>query len=133
MSTKQIVTNDRNRSSLAKQGPSSGRCFWQGNIGRHHASSVISKQKKWSSQENKIVKECSLYKVNLRLEVIESVKLWFNKTMFSVPQQRLVNQANTIHRNRWITFHGVRDRKTAKERSWKWLLQGKRKKHWWYR
>ena len=30
----------------------------QGNIGHHHANSVISKRRKWTSQENKIVMEC---------------------------------------------------------------------------
>ena len=59
MSSNEIETNDVNR-SLAEQGPSSGRYSRQGNIGRHHANPVISKRRKWTSQENKIVMECYL-------------------------------------------------------------------------
>ena len=55
MSSNEIETNDVNGSRLAQQGPSSGRCSRQGNIGRHHANPVISKRRKWTSQENKIV------------------------------------------------------------------------------
>ena len=60
MSTKQIETNDVNGSRLAEQGPLSGRCSRQRNIGRHHGNPVISKRRKWSSHENKIVMECYL-------------------------------------------------------------------------
>ena len=52
MSSNEIETNNVNRSRLAEQGPSSGRCSRQGNIGPHYAN--------WSSQENKIVMECYL-------------------------------------------------------------------------
>ena len=38
MSSNEIETNDVNGSQLAEQGPSSGRCFRPGNIGRHHAN-----------------------------------------------------------------------------------------------
>ena len=55
MSTNEIETNDVNGSSFPEQGPSSGRCSGQGNIGQHHVNPVISKRRKWSSQENKIV------------------------------------------------------------------------------
>ena len=57
MSSNEIETNDVNGSRLAEQGPSSGRCSRQGNIGCHHANPVISKRRKWTSQENKIVME----------------------------------------------------------------------------
>ena len=60
MSSNEIETNDMNGSRLAEQGPSSSRCSLQGNIGRHHANPVISKRRKWTSQENKIVMECCL-------------------------------------------------------------------------
>ena len=43
LATKQIETNDVNGSRLAEQGPSSGRCSRQGNIGHHHVNPVISK------------------------------------------------------------------------------------------
>ena len=29
--------------------------------------------------------------------------LWLNKDMFWISEQRLVDQANTTHRNRWMT------------------------------
>ena len=60
MSSDEIETNDVNGSRLAEQGPSSGRCSRQGNIGHHHANPVISKRRKWTSQENKIVMKYSL-------------------------------------------------------------------------
>ena len=60
MSSNGIETNDVNGSRLAEQGPSSGRCSQQRNIGRHHANPVISKRIKWTSQENKIVMKCYL-------------------------------------------------------------------------
>ena len=55
MSSNEIETNDMDGSQLEEQGPSSGRCSWQGNIGPHHANPVISKRRKWTSQGNKIV------------------------------------------------------------------------------
>ena len=60
MSSNEIQTNDVNGSRLAEQVPSSGRCPQQGNICCHHANPVISKRRKWTSQENKIVMECYL-------------------------------------------------------------------------
>ena len=57
MSSNEIKTNNMNGSRLAQQGPWSGRCSRQGNIGHHHANPVISERRKWTSQENKIVME----------------------------------------------------------------------------
>ena len=104
MSSNEIQTNDVNGSRLEEQGPSSGRCFRQGNIGRHHANPVISKRRKWTSQENKIAMECYLLsepKIRGYRKCILS--LWQQKGMFWVSEQRLVDQANTIRRNSWMT------------------------------
>ena len=60
MSSNEIETNHVNGFRLAEQGPSFGRRSQQGNIGRHHANTVISKRRKWTSQENNIVIECYL-------------------------------------------------------------------------
>ena len=60
MSSNEIGTNDVNGSRLAEQEPWSGRCSRQGKSGRYHANPVISKKRKWTSQENKIVMECYL-------------------------------------------------------------------------
>ena len=60
MSSNEIKTKDVNGSQLTEQGPSSGRCSRQGNIGRHHTNPVISKKRMWTSQENMIVIECYL-------------------------------------------------------------------------
>ena len=46
MSNNEIETNDVNGSGLGQQGPSSGRCSRQGNIGRHNANPVVSKRRK---------------------------------------------------------------------------------------
>ena len=65
---------------------------------------VISKQRKWSSQQNRIVRECDLLsepKVRGYRKCMPS--LWLNKGMFWVSEQRPVGQANTIHKNSWMT------------------------------
>ena len=87
-------------SQLTEQGPSSDRCSQHEKIGRHHANPAISKQKKWSSQENKIVMECYLLsKPRVRGYKKLMLSLWLNEGMFWVSEQRLVDQANTICRN----------------------------------
>ena len=103
MSNNEIETNDVNGSRLAEQGPSSGRCSRKTNIGHHHANPVISKRRKWTSQENKIVMEC--YSLS-QLKVIRYRKcmqrLWLQKCMFWVSEQRLNDQLNTIPRTNWM-------------------------------
>ena len=104
MSSNEIQTSDVNGSRLAEQGPSSGRCSRQGNIGRHHANPVISKRRKWTSQENKIVMECYLLsEPKIRGYRKRMLSLWQQKGMLWVSEQRLVDQANTIRRNSWRT------------------------------
>ena len=104
MSSNEIETNDVNGSRLAEQGPSSGRCSRQGNIGRHHANPVISKRRKWTSQENKIVMECYLLsEPKIRGYRKRMLSLCLQKGMFRVSEQRLVDQANTIRRNSLMT------------------------------
>ena len=104
MSINQIETNDVNGSRLAEQGSSSGRCSRQGNIGRHHANPVTHKRRKWSSQENKVVMECYLLsEPKVRGYRKRMLSLWQNRDMFWVTEQRLVDQANTILRNSWMT------------------------------
>ena len=104
MSTYEIEINDANGSQLAEQGPSSSRCSRQGNIGCQHAKPVISKRRKWTSQENKIVMECYLLsEPKIRGYRKRMLSLWLQKGMFWVSEQRLVDQANTIHRNSWMT------------------------------
>ena len=104
MSSNEIQTNDVNGSQLAEQGPSSGRCSRQGNIGRHHANPVISKRRKWTSQKNNIVMECYLSsEPKIRGYRKRMLSLWQQKGMFWVSEQRLVDQANTIRRNSWMT------------------------------
>ena len=103
MSSNEIETNDVNGSRLAEQGPSPCRCFRQGNIGRHQANPVISKRRKWTSQENKIVMECYLMsEPKIRGYRKCMLSLWMQKGMFWVSEQRLVDQANTICRNSWM-------------------------------
>ena len=104
MSSNEIETNDVNGSRLAEQGPLSGKCSRQGNIGCHHANHVISKRRKWASQENKIVMECYLLsEPKIRGYRKRMLSLWLQKGVFWVSEQRLVDQANTIRRNSWMT------------------------------
>ena len=104
MSSNEIETNEVNGSRLAEQGTSSSRCSRQGNIGRHHANPVISKGRNWISQENRIVMECYLLsEPKIRGHRKCMLSLWLQKGMFWVSEQRLVDQANTIRRNSWMT------------------------------
>ena len=48
--------------------------------------------------------ECYLLnELNIRGYRKRMLSLWLQKSMFSVSEQRLVDQANTIHRNSWMT------------------------------
>ena len=83
MSSNEIGTNDVNGSRLAEQGPSSGRCSRQGNTGRHHANPDVSKRRKWTSHEKKIVMECYLLsKPKIRGYRKRMLCLWLAKGMF---------------------------------------------------
>ena len=78
--------------------------FSTGYIGCHHANPVISKRRKWTSQENKVVMECYLLsEPKIRGYRKRMLSLWQQKGMFWVSEQRLVDQANTIRRNSWMT------------------------------
>ena len=100
MSSNEIETNDLDEFRLAEQGPSFDKCSRRVNIGRHHANPVISKRRKWTSQENKIVMESYLLSgPKIRGYGKRMMGLWLQKVMFWVSEQRLVDQENTIHRN----------------------------------
>ena len=57
------------------------------------------------SQENKIVMECYLLRSEPKIRGYRKrmLSLWLQKGMFWVSEQRLVDQANTIRRNSWMT------------------------------
>ena len=104
MSSNEIETNDVNGSRFTEQGPSSGRCSRQGNIDRHHVNPVISKRRKWTIQEDKIIMECYLLREpKVRGYRKRNLIIWLQKGMFWVSEQKLVDQANTIRRNSWMT------------------------------
>ena len=105
MSGNEIETNNMNGSRLAEQGPLSGRCSRHGNIDRHHANPVISKRRKWTSQDYKIVMECYLLLSEPKIRDYRKLmlSLWLQKGMFWVSEQSLVDQADTIRRNSWMT------------------------------
>ena len=87
MSSNEIETSNVNESRLAEQGPSSGRCSQQGNNGRHHVNPVISKRRKWTCQENKIIMECYLLsEPMIRGYRKRLLSLWLQKGMFLVPE-----------------------------------------------
>ena len=84
-----------NGSRFTEQVASSCRCSRQGNIGRHHANPVISKRRKLTSQENKMVMECYLLsEPKVRGYRKRMLSLWLQKGMFWVSEQRLVDQEN---------------------------------------
>ena len=85
MSSNEIQTSDVNGSRLAEQGPSPGRCSGQGNIGRHHANPAISKRKKWTSHENKIVMESYLLREHkIRGYRKRMLSLWLQKGVLGI-------------------------------------------------
>ena len=64
----------------------------------------VVKPRKWYNQENEIVMECYLSsEPKVRGYRKRMLSLWLNKGMFSVSEQRLVDQVNTIFRNSWMT------------------------------
>ena len=90
MFSNKIETKDVNGSRLAKQG--------------HHANPVISKRRKWTSQNNKVVMVCYLLsEPKIRGCRKCMLSLWLQKGMFWVSEQRFVDQANTICRSSWMT------------------------------
>ena len=104
MSSNEIETNDVNGSRLAEQQLLSGRCSLQENIGCHHANPVISRRKKWTCQKNKIDMEYYLLsEPRIRGYRKCMLSFWQQKGVLRVSDQRLVNQANTIRRNSWMT------------------------------
>ena len=77
--------------------------FSTGEQGCHHANPVISKRRKWTSQENKIIMECYLLsETKIRGYKKRMLNLWLQKGMFWVLEQLLVDQVNTICRNSWM-------------------------------
>ena len=84
------------------QGPSSDKCSQQGNIGCDHVNPVIIKRTKWTSQENNVMECYLLSEPKIRGHRKCMLSLWLQKDMFWVSEQRLVDQANTIHRNSWM-------------------------------
>ena len=112
MSSNEMETNDVNGFRFAQQGPSSGWCSRQENSGRHHVNPVISKRRKWTSQENQIVMGCHFSsEPKIRGYRKRLLKLWLQKAMLWVSEQRLVDQASTIRRNSWMTELGIEELK----------------------
>ena len=55
-------------------------------------------------QENEIVMECYLLsETKIKGYRKRMLSLWLQKGMFWVSEQRLVDQANTIRKNSWMT------------------------------
>ena len=102
MSIKQIETSNLKGSQLTEQESSSGKGSQQENIGRHYVNPVISKRRKWSSQDNKIVIQCYLLsEPKVKGYRKHMLRLLLNKGMFWVSGQRLVDQF--IRVNSWMT------------------------------
>ena len=58
--------------------------------GEHHENPVISKRRKWTSQENKIVMECYLLsEPKIRGYRKRMLNLWFQKSMFWVSEDMI--------------------------------------------
>ena len=112
MSRKKIQTNNVNGFQPTEQGPSSSSCSQQEKIVRHHESPVISKRRKWTSQENKIIMECCLLsEPKIRKYRKRMLSLWLQKGMFWVSEQKLVDSENNIRRNRRMTVLQIEELK----------------------
>ena len=78
MSSDEIEINNVNGSRL-----SSSRCSRQGNIGCHHANPVISKTRKWTSQDNNIVMESYLLSESkIKGYRTRMLSLWLQRVCF---------------------------------------------------
>ena len=67
-------------------------------------NSVISKRRKWTSQANNIVMKCYLLnEPKIRGYRKRILSLWQQKGMFWVSEKRLVDHANAISRDSWMT------------------------------
>ena len=71
---------------------------------------MLSLVRERTSQENKIVMECYLLsEPKIREYRKRILSLWLQKVTFLVLEQRLVDQANTIRRNSWMTELGIEE------------------------
>ena len=68
------------------------------------ANRAISKRRKWTSQENKIIIECYLLsEPNIRWYRKHMLSLGLQRGMLWVSEKRLIDQENATRRNTWIT------------------------------
>ena len=98
MFTKEIETNNINGFQLVEHRTHIWQVFSK--IRVLSCKPVISKQRNWPRQENKIVMECYLLPepeaTGYRKRMLS---LWLNKGVFWVSEQKLVDHPNTICRN----------------------------------
>ena len=108
MSNFDSIDNGVNESGFTDDGLSPGRypMAAQHRTSRHQAT-VVRTRRKWSHEENRIVMEC-FYKsdpgiIGYRKRMY---KLWCDKDMFQVTEQRLLDQKNQILKKGWLTDLG---------------------------
>ena len=81
--------------------------MWSGDqapTGRHQATDQTRKRLKWEKEVNRIVIECWVRSVPTKRGYRKRMKrLWDEKGVFEVSEQRLADQARAIRTNDWLT------------------------------
>ena len=88
------------------EGSAHGRCGVrdQAPTGRHQATDQTRKRLKWEKEVNRIVIECWVRSVPTKRGYRKRMKrLWDEKGVFEVSEQRLADQARAIRTNDWLT------------------------------
>ena len=91
------------KTGTACEGFSPGRCPMetQRGPGRHQTTA---RGRKWSQIDNRTVMECFyLSKPGKRIYRKKMHRLWMERSMFQVTEQRLVDQANQIQKKKWLS------------------------------
>ena len=88
------------------EGSAHGRCGMrdQAPTGRHQATDQTRKRLKWEKEVNRIVIECWVRSLPTKRGYRKRMKrLWDEKGVFEVSEQRLADQARAIRTNDWLT------------------------------
>ena len=107
MSDNQIVSNNGvNEAASACEGLSPGRCpmVEQHGPGRHQATATMTRRRKWTQDDNRMVMRCYYESVPSKNGYRKRMlQLWLRMDKFPVTEQRLVDQANQIRKKKWLS------------------------------
>ena len=85
---------------------SPGRCSMvqQHGPGRHQATAAVTRRRKWTQDDNRMVMKCYYESVPSKNGYRKRMlQLWLQMDKFPVTEQRLVDQANQIRKRKWLS------------------------------